>query len=121
MGGLLEVVRIADEQVFAENGIDALVQPTSPLLPPPIGDDATTLLEGQPVPTFLTVARNVGPITIAGFPSLSLPIGLSATGLPVGLTFDAPFGCDGPLLSLAMAVEALFPALPAPSPPVEIT
>ena len=111
----------AYEQAFAENGIDALVQPTSPLLPPPIGDDATTLLEGQPVPTFLTVARNVGPITIAGFPSLSLPIGLSATGLPVGLIFDAPFGCDGPLLSLAMAVEALFPALPAPSPPVEIT
>ncbi|HVV94921.1 MAG TPA: indoleacetamide hydrolase [Hyphomicrobiales bacterium] len=101
-------------RAFAATGIDALVYPTSPLLPPPIGDDDLTPLNGRPVPTFMTAARNLGPVTLAGLPSLSLPAGLSTGGLPVGLTFDAPAGRDRALLALGLVVEALLPPLPAP-------
>jgi Asp-tRNA(Asn)/Glu-tRNA(Gln) amidotransferase A subunit family amidase len=98
----------------ALEGLDAVVCPTSPLLPPPIGDDETTALNGVQVPTFFTAARNLGAITLAGFPSLSLPVGMSRSGLPVGLTFDAVTGRDRDLLALGSALEAVFPKAPAP-------
>ena len=101
----------------ALQGLDAIVCPTSPLLPPPIGDDSTTLLNGVPVPTFLTTARNLGAITLVGYPSLSLPVGMSRSGLPVGLTFDALAGRDRDLLALGREIEGLFPALPPPPIP----
>jgi mandelamide amidase len=102
-------------RVVADNGLDAIAHPTSPLLPPLIGEDETTALNGRQVPTFLSVARNMGPITLAGFPSLSLPVGLTRGGLPVGLTFDALADGDGALLALGEALEAVMPATPAPS------
>ena len=40
--------------------LDALVYPTVPLPAPPVGDDATTELNGRQVPVFLTTIRNTG-------------------------------------------------------------
>lgn len=105
-------------RVVADNALDAIAHPTSPLLPPPIGDDETTMLNGRPVPTFLSIARHMGPVTLAGFPSLSLPIGLSRSGLPAGLTFDALAGADRALLALGEAIESVLPPTPAPKEPV---
>ena len=45
---------------------------------------------------------------------VSLPAGLTAEGLPVGLELDAPAGADRRLLAIAAAVESLLPALPRP-------
>lgn len=99
---------------FAENQIDAVVFPTTPLPPPLIGEDDTVTLNGRAVPTFAAVIRNTDPGSNAGLPGISLPVGLTSAGLPVGLEFDAPAGRDRELLSLAIALEKVLPAPPTP-------
>ncbi len=49
-----------------------------------------------------------------GVPGLSLPSGL-ASGLPVGLEFDAMIGNDSRLLGLGIAVENVLGSLPPPA------
>jgi len=104
----------AYESYFA--GFDLMVFPTCPLVACPIGDDETTMLNGKMVPTFATIGRNTGPSSNAAFPGISIPIGLSGSGLPVGLEFDAAAKQDRELLAIALSVEKLFPTLPMPSP-----
>ena len=43
-----------------------------------------------------------------------MPAGLSKDGLPIGLELSAAANNDDHLLSIALAVEILFPALSAP-------
>jgi mandelamide amidase len=90
----------------AADRVDALVYPTVPLPPPPLGDDDTTDLDGRQVPVFLTSIRNTGPGSTAGMPALSLPAGTTGTGLPVGISLEAAPGEDAALLAVARRVEA---------------
>ena len=99
---------------FRDNNVSAIVFPTTLLPARPIGDDDSVELNGQKVPTFGTYLHNTRPMTTTGIPGMSLPIGLTAAGLPVGLEFDAPSGGDRNLLSLGSAIEKLFGRLPAP-------
>ena len=99
---------------FASNRVDAAIFPTTPLPAARIGEDETVELNGEPVPTFLTFIRNTGPSSVAGIPGVTLPAGLSADGLPIGMELDGPAGSDRALLALCAAVEAVLPATPAP-------
>nr|WP_319384470.1 indoleacetamide hydrolase [uncultured Roseibium sp.] len=102
-------------EVFAENRLDALVFPTTPLEAQPIsGSDMTVSLNGKDVPTFQTFIRNTDPGSIAGIPGLSLPMGLTADGLPVGLELDGPAFSDRHLLALGLAIESALPNMQAP-------
>ncbi|MDE0059145.1 MAG: indoleacetamide hydrolase [Defluviicoccus sp.] len=100
---------------FEANDVIAAIFPTVPLPAAPIGEDETVELNGERVPTFLTFIRNTGPSSVAGIPGVTLPAGLSAGGLPVGMELDGPAGSDRALLALGAAVEAVLPATPAPS------
>ncbi|HWP74109.1 MAG TPA: indoleacetamide hydrolase, partial [Methylomirabilota bacterium] len=62
-------------ETFRKHNIVALVFPTTPLPAAPVGDDATTLLNGSQVPTFPTFIQNTDPGSNAGIPGLSVPIG----------------------------------------------
>lgn len=99
---------------FAGQGVAAVVFPTTPLPAPLIGEDETVTLNGRALPTFMTVIRNTDPGSNAGIPGISVPVGLTSAGLPVGLEFDGPAGGDRDLLALAAAVESVLPATPAP-------
>ena len=101
-------------ETFRTHGIAALVFPTTPLPAAPVGDDQTTKLNGADVPTFPTFIQNTDPGSNAGIPGLTVPIGRTATGLPVGLELDGPAGSDRRLLGIGLALEALFGRLPAP-------
>ena len=90
---------------FAEHAVEAVIFPTSPVSARPIGDDETIDLGGERVPTFPTFIRNTDPGSNAGIPGLSLPTGLTSTGLPVGMELDGPVGSDARLLAVAAAVE----------------
>jgi aspartyl-tRNA(Asn)/glutamyl-tRNA(Gln) amidotransferase subunit A len=46
------------------------------------------------------------PFNMTGQPALSLPVGLTASGLPVGLQLVGPFGADDLVLSVASRIEA---------------
>lgn len=115
MTDLRPLVQSGYAEVFAENRLDALVFPTTPLAAQPIsGSDMTVSLNGEDVPTFQTFIRNTDPGSIAGIPGLSLPIGLTADGLPVGLELDGPAYSDRHLLAVGLAVESALPGTQAP-------
>jgi mandelamide amidase len=101
-------------ETFRTHRLAALVFPTTPLPAAPIGDDQTTKLNGADVPTFATFIRNTDPGSNAGIPGLTVPIGRTEAGLPVGLELDGPAGSDRRLLAIGLALEALFGRLPAP-------
>jgi Asp-tRNA(Asn)/Glu-tRNA(Gln) amidotransferase A subunit family amidase len=44
-----------------------------------------TDLLGKKVNTFLTFIRNCDPISVVGYPAITVPAGYSQTGLPIGL------------------------------------
>ncbi|MCZ6628838.1 MAG: indoleacetamide hydrolase [SAR324 cluster bacterium] len=99
---------------FRSNDLAAVIFPTTPLPTRPIGEDETVTLNGEQVPTFTTFIRNTDPSSNAGIPGLSLPIGTTEDGLPVGIELDGPAGRDESLLAIALAVEASAPAMPPP-------
>lgn len=69
---------------------------------------------GGPVDTFATLIRNTDPGSTAGIPGLSLPAGLTQSGLPVGLALDGPLGSDGELLGIGLSIEKVLGVLPPP-------
>jgi mandelamide amidase len=99
---------------FRKHNIAALVFPTTPLPAAPIGDDETTGLNGERVPTFPTFIQNTDPGSNAGIPGLSVPIGRTPGGLPIGLELDGPVNSDRRLLGIGLALEILLGRLPAP-------
>jgi indoleacetamide hydrolase len=105
---------------FKSNGVEAIIFPTTPLPARPINADGdtgkdTVELNGAMVPTFPTYIRNTDPGSNAGVPGLSLPAGLTKSGLPVGLELDGPVGSDQRLLALGTAIENALGLLPAPN------
>ena len=90
---------------FTEHRLEGVIFPTSPVVARPIGDDVTIELNGERLPTFATYIRNTDPGSNAGIPGISLPTGLSSSGLPIGMEIDGPGGSDERLLSIASAVE----------------
>jgi mandelamide amidase len=100
---------------FADNALDALVVPTTPLPARPIGHDETVELNGEQVSTVMTYIRNTDPPSNAGLPCLSVPAGLTASGLPVGVEFVGPAGGDAMVLAIGARFEQVTGRLPAPS------
>ncbi|MBN9528165.1 MAG: indoleacetamide hydrolase [Alphaproteobacteria bacterium] len=100
---------------FGDNGVDAMILPTVPLAAPRIGEDETVEIGGLALPLFPTLTRNTSPASVAGLPGLSLPAGMTAAGLPIGIEIDGPAQHDRPLLRIGLALETVLPALPAPA------
>ncbi|MEU6080789.1 amidase [Streptomyces sp. NPDC047108] len=88
---------------------DAVLTPTLARLPQPVGslrndEDPVADFEAQIAFTPFTAPWN-----IAGLPAVSLPLGWTARGLPVGMMLGGPHGAEGPLLALAAQLEAAAP------------
>jgi mandelamide amidase len=65
--------------------------------------------------TFGTCIRNTDPCTNAGIPSVSIPAGLTADGMPVGMQIDGPLSSDANLLSIGLGIEAVWGSIKAPA------
>jgi Asp-tRNA(Asn)/Glu-tRNA(Gln) amidotransferase A subunit family amidase len=98
---------------FEKNDLHAIAFPTTPLAPVPLGRNDTVNVNGQEVSVWRTL-RNAVPATLLGAPCLTLPIGLTDDGLPVGLELDGLAGFDRDLLSIGLAWEQAHEAIPAP-------
>lgn len=93
-------------QYLDHHRLDAYLVPTCCLTARPIGHDETVELNGQQVSTFFTYIRNTEPSSNAGTPGISIPIGASDSGLPVGAMLEARAGDDRRLLAIAAAIES---------------
>jgi mandelamide amidase len=104
---------------FGDNMLDAMLFPTTILPAVAIdavkGSSTVSINGGAPVDEFGTYIRNTDPGSNAGIPGLSIPAGLTASGLPVGLELDGPVGSDRKLLGIGMAIEAVLGMVPAPT------
>lgn len=103
----------------AFSSVDALIFPTTILPARPIGAgpprlDDTVELNGVQVNTAMAYSHNCEVGSNADLPGLSLPCGLTRSGLPVGLELDGPRGSDLRLLALGLAVERILGPLPPP-------
>jgi mandelamide amidase len=94
-------------QLFEAAGVDALAYPTTPLPARRIRESDEVELNGQMLPASLTYSRNTLLASLAGLPAISVPAGVTADGLPVGIEFAGRPGADRRLLGLAARFEAL--------------
>ncbi|MEU8571158.1 amidase [Streptomyces pathocidini] len=88
---------------------DAVLTPTLARLPQPVGslrDDADPAADFAAQIAFTPFTA---PWNIAGLPAVSLPLGWTGTGLPIGMMLGAAHGAEGPLLALAAQLEAASP------------
>jgi aspartyl-tRNA(Asn)/glutamyl-tRNA(Gln) amidotransferase subunit A len=101
--------RITDDFVQAFETVDALLTPTAPSAAFGLGENST-----DPIAMYLNDIFTVT-VNLAGLPGLSVPAGLDAHGLPLGLQLIGRPLDEGTLFSLAGALEqsAGFSAKPA--------
>lgn len=109
-------VEAAFRSAFAGGRIAALVFPTTLTDARPIeGSDETIVMDGATIPTWKAYINNTNYLTKGSLAALTLPMGLSLRGLPLGVCFAVLPQHDEELLALGLAVEPLLPVLPAPS------
>jgi aspartyl-tRNA(Asn)/glutamyl-tRNA(Gln) amidotransferase subunit A len=87
------------EQVFAA-GVDAILAPATPSAAFAIGEKGGA----DPIEMYLNDVFTV-PVNLAGLPGISVPGGLSAEGLPLGLQLIGRSFGEETLFSLAHVVE----------------
>lgn len=109
----LPAARAAVTALFTEHELDALVLPT--MLCPASSllndfDESYDCVADDPYqPAYLA--------SIAGLPELTLPMGFTAEGLPLGLSFVGPAFSEARLLALGHAFEQAAPMRRAPDIP----
>jgi aspartyl-tRNA(Asn)/glutamyl-tRNA(Gln) amidotransferase subunit A len=93
--------------VLTNNEIDALVVPTTPIPAPLIGQDHI-LLKGATHPTRALLLRLNRPANLMGVPAITVPCGLTKSGLPVGLQLIAARTGEPLLLEIAHNFERAY-------------
>ena len=88
------------EDAFAA-GVDAILTPATPSSAFPLG----RMADADPVEMYLNDVFTVT-VNLAGLPALSVPAGLDAQGLPLGLQLIGRPWEEGPLLNAGYALEA---------------
>ena len=89
-----------------------------------VPDDSDAGTTGRPGPDrraerapgqYRRYGQNTASGAVAGIPGLTLPAGLTRSGLPVGIELDGPMGSDRVLLGIGMALQrSTFRPLRAP-------
>jgi mandelamide amidase len=101
-----------------EVNIVALAFPPAMIPVHKIEEDGSMTVRGERALNTTTIGRNVSLSSLASAASLVLPSGLTTSGLPVGLEFDALPGADRQLLGLGVSLQRTLASIQAP--PVEL-
>ena len=91
---------------------DAIVTPTMPILPFDAGECRP---EGFDVIDWYELEYFLYPFSLSGQPAISVPCGLSRSGLPIGMQIVGRRIADIDLLAIASAFQTLIPAESRPS------
>ena len=96
---------------------DALALPSAQVWPFPVDWRWPQEIAGRRMDTYHRWMEVVIPVSLAGLPCLSLPMGFGASGLPMGLQLAGPVGADGRVLAMGQAWH-LATDWPARHPPL---
>lgn len=88
---------------------DVVISPTLGELPPLLGHLKTDQPFDVVMPRLLSFTPFNALMNAAGAPAISLPLGRSTEGLPIGVQFAGAMGSEGVLLQLALELEAAHP------------
>jgi amidase len=113
-GEQVAAARAAPAQIFRRFGsfltdgrFDVLALPTVQVVPFPVEQEWVTEINGEPMATYIDWMRSCSRITVTAHPAVSVPAGLTAAGLPVGLQLAGRYGADRRLLEIAAALMEL--------------
>ena len=84
---------------------DVLACPVNGLAPLPVEIEYPTHVAGQPMRDYVDWLRFAFLATVAGLPAMSLPVGFTADGMPVGLQLIGPPRGEARLLQVAHTLE----------------
>lgn len=101
-----EQLQQAYSEVFSEHQLDALIYPTVGIVAPP-ADVSMVTVNGIERPHFPYSIANTDPGSLAGLPSVSIPIPRLAGALPVGMGVEALAGDDRKLLALSAVIQTV--------------
>jgi aspartyl-tRNA(Asn)/glutamyl-tRNA(Gln) amidotransferase subunit A len=108
-----QVLRAQADALFTDHDVDVLLC-AGPIQPAPRLDalDAPVDTTAGTVPAnwLDTGARTMGPWSVTGLPVLSVPVGRSTEGLPVGVQLVARHGCEDTLFAVGALLEQALPA-----------
>ncbi|MFS2221949.1 amidase family protein [Pantoea sp. B65] len=95
------------QDYFLQHQLDGIIFPSVPLLPP---RTPASQLSGAPHANqlFRQLIANGEPATVAGLPAISLPLGRTPAGIPVGIELQFNCAQDSALLATALSLETLF-------------
>ena len=88
---------------------DHLLTPTMAISPFAVEQNYPETIAGKRMETYIDWVAPTFLLSLAGLPVVSVPAGLDASGMPVGLQVVAGPGGEGHALSTAAAVQALRP------------
>lgn len=91
----------ADFDRVYDEGVDAILTPATPSAAFGIGE----MQDADPVTMYLNDVFTVT-VNMAGLPGISIPAGLSETGLPLGMQLIGKAFEEGELLNIAQALES---------------
>jgi amidase len=113
-GEQIATARIKQAEIFgrvksflADGRYDVLALPTAQVVPFPVEHEWVKEINGRPMATYIDWMRSCSRVTVSAHPAISVPAGLTASGLPVGLQLVGPYGGDLRLLEIAAAIMAL--------------
>ncbi|MGH3256985.1 MAG: amidase [Streptosporangiaceae bacterium] len=92
---------------LADGSFEVLALPTVQVVPFPVETEWVAEINGEPMVTYIDWMRSCSRITVTVHPAVSVPAGLTAAGLPVGLQLVGRYGGDRRLLELAAGIMAL--------------
>ncbi len=112
---------VAQSQIYAEmQGFlaryDVLACPVTGIAPLPVEIEYPPEIAGVTSRDYLDWLRFAHPATLCGLPALSLPVGFTPSGLPVGLQLIGRPRGEGRLLQIARVLEE---ALALPATPID--
>jgi len=97
----LEEMRARSGEILGE--VDVLVTPTVPVLPPRV--DELLAHPEELRKREMPLLRNTRPFNALGLPTISVPCGVSKSGLPIGLQISGAAGAEATVLGVAAACE----------------
>jgi amidase len=88
---------------------DFLITPTSPVQPFPVTQNYPTKIGARELSSYTDWMAPCFLITLVGMVSVSVPVGLSGSGLPVGLQIVGPRLSEPAVLAVAAAIQEAVP------------